>query len=84
MWGPHLIPPLQEGLILWKPALGLAALFPGGGFTAFPDGAGRADPQREAWLAAMLPWLQLPSTRVVEPAPLPAGVGMVGLQRRPC
>lgn len=56
-WSEGSVPnsPLQESLIL-----GLAALFPGGGFMAFPEGAGRDDPQWEAWFTAMLPRLWLP------------------------
>lgn len=73
-------PPFQEGLILREPPLGVAVLFPGGGFTAFPEGAGQDDLQREAWLAAMLPRLRLPSACVSEPALLPAAWGRLGFK----
>lgn len=69
--------------MLQEPPLGLAALSLGGRFMAFPKGAGRDDPQQEAWLAAMLPQLWLLSACVSKPAPLPTGMGMVGLQRQP-
>lgn len=48
---------------------------------AFPEGAGRDDPQREAWLTAELPRLWLLSACVSELAQLPEAWG---LQRRLC
>lgn len=66
--------------MLQEPPLGLAALFLGGRFMAFPEGAGRDDPQQEAWLAAMLPQLWLLSVCVSEPAPLPTAWGWLGFK----
>lgn len=80
MQGPHLIPVSRGGLILQELPLGLAALFPGGGFMVFPEGAGRDDPQQAAWLAVMLPWLRLPQACVSEPAPLPVAWGWLGFK----
>lgn len=66
--------------MLQEPPLGLAALSLGGRFMAFPKGAGRDDPQQEAWLAAMLPQLWLLSACVSKPAPLPTAWGWLGFK----
>lgn len=47
---------------------------------AFPKGAGRDDPQREAWLSTMLLWLRLPRACVSELALLPVAQGQLGFK----